>query len=221
MSQNSLILPTSGTLSGLAAVEGINAAIDTLNTLASGASAPSSAEAGQLWHDTANKLLKIRSMDNTTWITVGTLDEVGYTFKAPGLSSTLGIAGGGTGQITAGAALTALLAGSVVPQANGGTGHTTLAAAFTASFGTNGYEIGPSGRVTQWGTTGTFIAGAAGAVSFPISFPNACLNVTATLIVGAGASNSAASTYGVAAGAFYLVNNSNVSCSIYWHAEGY
>jgi len=82
MSQNSLVLPTSGTLSGLAAVEAINAANDTLNTLASGASAPSSPEAGQLWHDTTNNLLKIRSLDNTTWISVGSIDETNYLFSA-------------------------------------------------------------------------------------------------------------------------------------------
>src|ERR1700728_1729273 len=82
MSQNSLVLPTSGTLSGLAAVEAINAANDTLNTLASGASAPSSPEAGQLWHDTTYNLLKIRSLDNTTWISVGSIDETNYLFSA-------------------------------------------------------------------------------------------------------------------------------------------
>jgi hypothetical protein len=82
MSQNSLVLPTSGTLSGLAAVEAVNAALDTLNTLAAGASAPSTPEAGQLWHDTTNNLLKIRSVDNTAWIRLGTLDETNHIFAA-------------------------------------------------------------------------------------------------------------------------------------------
>ena len=82
MSQNTLALPTSGTLSGLAAVEAINAALDTLNTLASGASGPSTPEAGQIWHDSANNLLKIRSLDNTTWITLGALNESTYQFSA-------------------------------------------------------------------------------------------------------------------------------------------
>ena len=221
MSQNVLVLPTSGTLSGLAAVQDINAAIDTLNTLASGSSAPSSAEPGQFWHDTANKQLKIRSMDNTTWIVVGTLDETNYAFAAPALSATLGIAKGGTGATTAAAALSALLSGSVIPQANGGTGATSLGSAYTFSAGANGYERSPSGRLTQWGVTGAFSPGAAGAVSFPIGFPNQCFNVVATLIVGAGATNAAASTYGVNSNAFFLVNNSSVATTIYWHAEGY
>ena len=82
MSQNSLVLATSGTLSGLAAIEGINAALDTVNTLSSGASAPTTPSAGQFWHDTGSNLLKIRSIDNTAWIIVGLLDETNHVFSA-------------------------------------------------------------------------------------------------------------------------------------------
>ena len=78
MSQNSLTLPTTGTVSGLSMAQDINGALDTLNTLASGASAPGSPEAGQLWHDTTNSLLKIRSLDNTTWIPFLQLNESAY-----------------------------------------------------------------------------------------------------------------------------------------------
>ena len=56
-----------------------NNALDTLNSLASGASAPSSSAAGQLWHDTTNNLLKIRSLDNTTWIPLLQLNESAYS----------------------------------------------------------------------------------------------------------------------------------------------
>jgi len=78
MSQNSLVLPTTGTVSGLQMTQAANNALDTLNTLASGASAPASPEAGQLWHDTTNNLLKLRSMDNTTWISLLQLNESAY-----------------------------------------------------------------------------------------------------------------------------------------------
>ena len=47
MSQNSLVLPTTGTVSGLQITQAANSALDTLNTLASGAGVPSSPEAGQ------------------------------------------------------------------------------------------------------------------------------------------------------------------------------
>ncbi|MEI6730105.1 MAG: hypothetical protein WCL30_02505 [Pseudomonadota bacterium] len=77
MSQNSLILPTTGTVSGLAQTQNINNALDSLNTLNSGASAPSTISAGMLWHDTSNNLIKIRDQANSAWITIGTLDETG------------------------------------------------------------------------------------------------------------------------------------------------
>lgn len=78
MSQNSLTLPTSGVVSGLQMTQNTNNALDTLNTLASGPTAPSSPEAGQLWHDTTNNLVKIRSLDNTTWIPFLQLNEAAY-----------------------------------------------------------------------------------------------------------------------------------------------
>src|SRR5579883_407542 len=78
MSQNSLTLPTTGTVSGLQMTQYVNNALDTLNTLASGSSAPSSPEAGQLWHDTTNSLLKVRSIDNTSWIPFLQISESAY-----------------------------------------------------------------------------------------------------------------------------------------------
>src|SRR5580698_1430354 len=90
MSQNSLVLPTTGTVSGLEIVQAINNATDTLNTLASGASAPSSPEAGQLWHDTTNNILKLRSLDNTTWIPLTYLNESAYVAGPPSLGQISG-----------------------------------------------------------------------------------------------------------------------------------
>jgi hypothetical protein len=90
MSQNSVILPTSGTVSGLQMTQYTNNALDTLNTLASGASAPGSPEAGQLWHDTTNNILKLRSLDNTTWIALLYLNEASYLAGAPSLGQISG-----------------------------------------------------------------------------------------------------------------------------------
>lgn len=80
MSQNSLVLPTTGTVSGLQMTQNTNNALDTLNTLSSGASAPSSPEAGQFWHDTGNNVIRIRDLANSTWIAVGALDETNKLF---------------------------------------------------------------------------------------------------------------------------------------------
>src|SRR5580700_3657900 len=85
MSQNSLTLPTTGTVSGLQMTQFANNALDTLNTMSSGASAPSSPEAGQLWHDTTNNILKLRSLDNTTWIPLFYLNESSYLAGPPSL----------------------------------------------------------------------------------------------------------------------------------------
>ena len=82
MSQNSLILPTTGTVSGLQMTQNINNALDTLNTLASGAGAPSSPEAGQLWHDITTNTLKIRDQANANWVVIGTVDETNKLFYA-------------------------------------------------------------------------------------------------------------------------------------------
>jgi hypothetical protein len=78
MSQNSLLLPTTGTVSGLQMTQYTNNALDTLNTLASGAGAPATPEAGQLWHDTTNNLIKVRSLDNTAWIPLFSVNETNY-----------------------------------------------------------------------------------------------------------------------------------------------
>ena len=44
---------------------------------------------------------------------------------------------------------------------------------------TNGYQVLPSGLIMQWGTHPTAVANyAVGTITFPIPFPNACLNVT-------------------------------------------
>src|SRR5437899_84641 len=74
MSQNTVVIPTTGTLSGLAAVQDINNALDTLLTNNSGAAAPSTIKAYQFWADTTNKQLKLRNDANSAWNTLFTDD---------------------------------------------------------------------------------------------------------------------------------------------------
>lgn len=71
MSQNSLVVPNTGTLSGLSLVNAVNAALDSLNTLNSGGSAPSTTEADMEWVDTTNGLVKQRDGGNANWIIQG------------------------------------------------------------------------------------------------------------------------------------------------------
>lgn len=70
MSQNSTVLPTTGTLPGLTLVQDINQAIDTLATHFSGPSAPASPVAYQFWADTTAGILKQRNAANNAWIDV-------------------------------------------------------------------------------------------------------------------------------------------------------
>lgn len=79
MSQGSLILPTTGTLSGLTLVQLVNAALANLAGLCSGATDPSTLTGGvqpySLWMDTTGSpaTLKMRNAANDDWLTVGTI----------------------------------------------------------------------------------------------------------------------------------------------------
>ena len=77
MSQNSLVI---NNVAAGAARTAINEAFETLNTLHSGASAPSQTAAFMLWFDTANSYLKIRDNSNAAWVTIGYLDNANDDF---------------------------------------------------------------------------------------------------------------------------------------------
>lgn len=49
--------------------------------------------------------------------------------------------------------------------------------------GTDGYVKLPGGVILQWGKANTASSGGITSVTFPIAFPNACLNVTSSRIV--------------------------------------
>ena len=69
--------------SGLEVREGFNAALVSLATLFSGAAEPNPTYAYMLWADETDGLLKQRTSDNQSWITVGTLDKTNWGL-APG-----------------------------------------------------------------------------------------------------------------------------------------
>ncbi len=84
----------------------------------------------------------------------------------------------------------ALTGTPTAPTPDAGTNTTQLAttefvqaaiAAFSSNLGVSGYQKMPSGLILQWGSvTNSVTAGAAKAVTFPIAFPNAALNVQQT-----------------------------------------
>ena len=79
MSQGSLVIPTTGTLSGLQLVNAINAAVDNLVTNASGSTDPSTLTGGvqpySFWLDTSvsPNVLRMRNAANTAWASMGTI----------------------------------------------------------------------------------------------------------------------------------------------------
>ena len=79
MSQGSLVIPTSGTLSGLQLVNAINDAVDNLVTQASGSTDPSTLTGGvkpySMWLDTSvsPNVLRMRNAANTAWAAMGTI----------------------------------------------------------------------------------------------------------------------------------------------------
>ena len=62
----------------------LNDALVALGSTNSGATAPATTFANQLWYDTANNILKIRNEDNDAWISIVTLDQVADTTTAIG-----------------------------------------------------------------------------------------------------------------------------------------
>ena len=78
----------------------LNDGLQALASLSSGASAPSTTYANQLWYDTANDILKIRNEDNDAWISIVTLnqttDAVSSFANTPSLSGSNTLSGTNT-----------------------------------------------------------------------------------------------------------------------------
>ncbi len=124
-SQNSLYNSTTGTLSGLAMVQGFNNALDSVNTCNSGASAPSNQlsgapSAGNCWYNTATGAVQF--YDGAQWLTIGTIDASNHSWDAQ--------VGGGASSV-ASAATTDLCSG--LPQFFLTVTGTTAIASFGAS----------------------------------------------------------------------------------------
>ena len=82
MSQNDFNLGNQGFPSMRA---DMNSAYQALASNNSGTSAPSTTYANQWWYDETNAILKIRSPDNTSWITFMTLDGATSEYTIPPL----------------------------------------------------------------------------------------------------------------------------------------
>jgi hypothetical protein len=129
MSQGNLVIPNTGTLSGLAVVNDINAGLVALASANSGASAPANATGaapvqGQIWLDTSTSPPTLRQYDGagSNWVAIGVLDTTNHIWTPP--------VGGGTGTL---ASATTCDLGSI-PQAYVSISGTTTIAGFGASM---------------------------------------------------------------------------------------
>jgi len=120
-SQNSCIMPNTGTVSGLTLVNDANACINSLLTLYSGASAPGSPSTGMLWFNTTTNY--IQQFDGTSWSNRWFVDATNHL--------TTGIIGGGAVSASLSAAATTDI-GSVPQSFVTVNGATTI-----TSFGTS------------------------------------------------------------------------------------
>ena len=96
------------------------------------------------------------------------------------------------------------------------------------SLSANGYQKLPSGLIIQWGRTGTIATDTEVTVTYPIAFPNAALNVTATLGGVASRINGKAIVFSATLGTTSVVlsndqdtGGAGLSAQIFWTAIGY
>jgi len=98
-------------------------------------------------------------------------------------------------------------------------------ASFQKSLASNGYQYFPGGLLLQWGVSNVAYDETVTIVNFPLSFPSACLNVTATV-------NQSSPVNGVLVSAVASFNQTSVSIlgefdvdsaslPTYWQALGY
>ena len=157
----------------------INNALQALASCSSGSSAPSTTYANMLWYDTNTNILKIRSEADDAWISVNYLNQSANTSNI--LDDTQVVNTGGT--------QTGLLGDQAqsVWTAGSGTTESLISPAKlkgvldspAKSLASNGYQKFASGLVMQWGSA-TCGREASTTINWPVTFPNACLQATAT-----------------------------------------
>ncbi len=123
----SLQVATTGTISGIANQEQINAVAGNLATMSQSSTAPTtistglSSLAGVWWHDLSDGTVRLRNQADTAWITIGTINETTNTFAPSGSSGTsLALTGGTlTGGLTVQSGGIDIVAGGLTVGAGG------------------------------------------------------------------------------------------------------
>lgn len=132
-----------------------------------------------------------------------------------------------TGFVAALGALKAALAGDQAQSfsaADGASGKQVVnISQFATSLSTNGYAKLPGGLILQWGTSGNVPALGTLNVTLPLTFPNACLNVSATTLCNSSGNWGPMAAQVVSTSQIVLCryNNGSNNVPAYWIALGY
>lgn len=195
----SLVIATTGTISGVAENTQINAMAASLATAQQASTAPTatstglSSIAGLWWHDLSTGIIKVRDQADTAWINLGTINETAKTFAPAGSSGSYLVLSGGTltGGLVVQAGGVSITAGGLSVAAGGAsiTGNTSITGNLSAS-----------GTITFSGTSaasfggGISAAGQINSTSGGFKFPDGSVQTSA--FSGAGyALTSALASY--------------------------
>tara|TARA_R110002020_G_scaffold41283_3_gene121869 strand:- start:3476 stop:4144 length:669 start_codon:yes stop_codon:yes gene_type:complete len=167
----------------------INNALQALASCSSGATAPSTTYANMLWYDTNTNILKMRSEADDAWISLNYLNQSANTNNILDDTQVVNTSGTQTGLLGD--------QSQAVWSAGSGTTESLISPAKlkgaidapAKSLASNGYQKFASGLVMQWGSA-TCGRDTSTSINWPVTFPTACLQATATY----GAVASTAST---------------------------
>ncbi len=196
-----LTLPVTGTETGLANNQQANAVAAELATMNQGTTAPTAAstglssDGGVWWHDTANSLIKLRDQADTTWISIGSVDEINKRWGVLGATLAL-TAKASFAASAAGGAGVNLAPGTAPTSPNNGDLWTTSVGLFAQI---NGATVGPLGAASGatipaasgelLGGSGTAGVASAVAVGAGLSLTSGTLSATAASGVFVSGSN--------------------------------
>jgi hypothetical protein len=198
----------------------LNDALVALGSTNSGATAPATPYANQLWYDTANNILKIRNEDNDAWISIATLDQSGDVLSVIALNTiSEGTSGSGVtvdGVLLKDNAVTAsadsTISGLTVGKGGGGlSSNTAIGAGALSATNTVGFNVAVGANAFNANTTGQGgVAIGSGALqSNTTGNNNTATGINALLYNTTGQYSSA---YGTASLQSNTTGSNNVAC---------